>query len=161
MYQKLLWDTRYDAAALFKIYGVHIRGVFDLQLLEVASRDCGSKTYVSGLDKAIRRDLDGVVTTAEMEGWRKRKAEMKTMMGYPKEREKGLFDVRPMHADMIEYCVGDVDWLPLLHAIYLRRIESWWLGQVVMESVTRVDGAVLGKEEKVSRALSPWGFRRD
>jgi exonuclease 3'-5' domain-containing protein 1 len=50
------WDVRNDADALWAHHKVELKGVVDIQLLENASR-IGRRSFVSGLQKAIQRDL--------------------------------------------------------------------------------------------------------
>lgn len=135
-----------------------MQGVVDLQLMENASRTWpGDRMFVKGLEKAISTDLvqEGMVSPVELELWRVRKRGVKGTM----ETMNGVFDARPLTKEMVEYCVGDVSYLPLLHAVYLRKIRVGWLGQVVVESSRRVNEAILAlpRAEGRERARGPWG----
>jgi len=53
IYPKCLWDVRADASALWSLYRICLQGIMDIQILENASRQGGSRKFLRGLDKAI------------------------------------------------------------------------------------------------------------
>ncbi|MCJ1230512.1 hypothetical protein MMC12_007186 [Toensbergia leucococca] len=63
---KVFFDIRADSAALFNHYQVAIRGVHDLQLMELATRTY-SKKFLSGLAKCIQQD--STMSAAEKSEW--------------------------------------------------------------------------------------------
>jgi exonuclease 3'-5' domain-containing protein 1 len=151
---KGLWDVRNDADALWALYHVDIAGVTDIQLLENASRT-GDKTYIRGLDKCIQYDLKpGFMETHR---WIKTKKEVTSLMA------TDIFNVRPMDANTIQYCVNDVIHLPALHSLYLKRIESDWLANAMHESARRVAEAHSPgyDPQSPSKKLGPWGSGTD
>ncbi|KAL7624639.1 hypothetical protein AAE478_006208 [Parahypoxylon ruwenzoriense] len=151
---KCLWDVRRDADALWGLYRVHLAGVIDIQLLENASR-AGDKTYLSGLDNAVQRDLN--LGSIERYRWNTLKSQIKRLM------PTDIFAVRPLGPETIQYCANDVVHLPDLHAVYLRRITNDWLAKAKEQSSRRVDEArsVSCSPSSAERALGPWGRGTD
>lgn len=147
---KFLWDLRNDADALWSFFQVGIAGVTDIQLLENASRVTRDKTFLSGLDNAIRYDL--VLGTAERERWLRTKNEIKTRM------PAGVFSTRPLDSKAILYCANDVAYLPALQAVYERRISAPWLAKAKEHSQKRAVEAHSPDYDPQSRdkARGPW-----
>ncbi|KAH8742804.1 ribonuclease H-like domain-containing protein [Diaporthe sp. PMI_573] len=147
---KCFWDLRNDADALWALYKVGLAGVIDIQLLENASR-IGDKTYLCGLEKAIRLDMKLGFT--ELNRWTSSKREIKSLMS------ANVFTIRPVEAKTVQYCTDDVIYLPALHDFYLRRISSDWLAKAEEESTRRVDEAHAPTYEPQSatKTLGPWG----
>ena len=75
---KVFFDIRNDSDALYSLYGIHVRGIWDLQLMELATRNF-AKRCVNGLAKCIERDSR--IGYGE-------KAELRTV----KEKVRNLFD---------------------------------------------------------------------
>ncbi|KAK8131443.1 hypothetical protein PG984_007881 [Apiospora sp. TS-2023a] len=115
--QKVVFDVRNHSDALFSHYGIRLRGVTDLQLMELAARTFGDRRFVNGLSRCIERDLGlGLI---EKRDWTQRK-----------EREKGgnheVFNQRPLAQELKNYCVADVTFLPRLWALYNFKIAAAW-----------------------------------
>ncbi|KAL6900428.1 hypothetical protein GGI43DRAFT_48876 [Trichoderma evansii] len=71
---KVFFDVRNDSDALFRLFGISLAGVQDLQLMELAANidSLYPRRYVSGLSKCIEKDLSA---TQELKGeWLKAKA---------------------------------------------------------------------------------------
>jgi len=147
---KCAWDVRNDADALWALYGVGLAGVIDIQLLENASR-IGDKTYIRGLDKSVRFDLN--LGFMEIGRWIQTKKEVQSLM------PANVFASRPMDAKTVQYCANDVIHLPDLHALYLSRIRSRWLARAKKESARRVAEAHSPGYDPQSptKKLGPWG----
>ncbi|KAK3384020.1 hypothetical protein B0T24DRAFT_607158 [Lasiosphaeria ovina] len=148
---KYLWDVRSDADALWALYGVGLRGVTDLQLLENAGR-AGNRKLIRGLSKSIKRDL--ALTPADLDRWHRTKTEGKRLM------DENRFDVRPIAPDVVEYCLGDVALLPALHELYGGRVDAEWLAKVVDESARRIEEVQAVDYDTTftyKKMLAPWG----
>ncbi|KAK3342343.1 ribonuclease H-like domain-containing protein [Neurospora tetraspora] len=127
---KCFWDVRNDADALWAHHKVRLAGVTDVQLLENASR-AGNKTYLSGLDKCIEKDLQ--LKFKEVHRLVKTKKEVRDLMA-----TDDIFSRRPVNAKTMQYCVNDVVHLPALHNLYAKRITSNWLKKAMDHSARRV-----------------------
>lgn len=153
---KYLWDVRNGADALWALYQVRLAGVVDLQLLENASR-AGDKTYLSGLDKAVKFDL--TLGPMELNHWIRSRRETRGLPSMPPTVD--VFSVRPIRAKTVQYCTDDVSYLPDLHSLYLGRMGSGgeWLTKVQLESSRRVQEVQSPTYELKSstRAIGPWG----
>lgn len=64
---KVFFDVRNDSDALFSHFKIHLAGVQDIQLMELATRNY-SKKYVKGLAKCIEKDAP--VSVSEMQSWK-------------------------------------------------------------------------------------------
>ncbi|KAK4176133.1 3-5 exonuclease [Triangularia setosa] len=151
---KCLWDLRNDADALWALYKVGLAGVIDLQLLENASRT-GDKTYLCGLEKAIRLDLK--LGFLELNRLTSTKKEITSLMS------TNIFATRPLEPKTLQYCTNDVVYLPALHDLYLGRISIHWLAKAQEESSRRVD-EVHGLEydpQSPTKTRGPWGSGAD
>ncbi|OTB17086.1 hypothetical protein K445DRAFT_288162 [Daldinia sp. EC12] len=148
---KYLWDVRNDADALWAHYQVRLAGVTDIQLLENATRK-GPKTYVTGLNKGIERDLN--LRYMEKQHWIQTKKEVTATM------PDDIFARRPLDTKTIQYCANDVVHLPALHQTYARRIDSQWMRKVMDESARRVADACSPTYEPQSetKKFGPWAF---
>ncbi len=143
---------RNDADALWAHHGVRLAGVIEVQLLENASR-FGSKTFLHGLDKCVKRELG--LTFDEECRWAETKRAVKAQM------DNDVFARRPLDAKTLEYCANDVVHLPALHAVYARRITDWWMTEAMAQSARRVVKACSPEYEPQSKAkaFGPWGYR--
>lgn len=151
---KFLWDLRNDADALWSLFEVSIAGVTDIQLLENASRGSRNKTFLNGLEKAIRFDL--TLGTVERERWVRTKDEIKTRM------PAGIFSTRPLDAKTVLYCANDVNYLPALQTVYERRISPPWLAKAKNHSQQRAIEARSPNYDPQSpdKARGPWAQHR-
>ncbi|KAK4463494.1 ribonuclease H-like domain-containing protein [Cladorrhinum samala] len=147
---KCFWDVRNDADALWALYNVGLSGVIDIQLLENASR-FGDKTYLNGLERAVRQSL--ALGRVELDRFTASKRETTSLMS------SNVFDIRPMDPKTVQYCTNDVVYLPALHQFYLRRLSPAWLEKAKLESLRRVEVAHSpGYEPRSpSKRLGPWG----
>lgn len=48
------------------------------------------------------------------------------------------FNVRPLPQVLIDYCIGDVEFLPLLSTIYQKRMSCHWLEKAQVETEKRL-----------------------
>ncbi|KAK0623994.1 ribonuclease H-like domain-containing protein [Immersiella caudata] len=137
--RKFLWDTRNDADALWAHYKVALNGVTDVQLMENASRE-GSKEFLGGLDKCVQYGLS--LGYLELSQWLRTKQDVKSMMS------NGVFAKRPMEEKTVQYCVGDVQYLPKLYEVYGKKLNKEW-----MEKARSAGYEPQGPRKK----FGPWG----
>ncbi|KAK9778956.1 putative Ribonuclease H-like domain-containing protein [Seiridium cardinale] len=142
-------DARNDADAFWALYQVSLTGVLDVQLLENASR-IGGKTYLHGLEKAIKFDLR--LGYLELDRWTRRKNSIRNLMS------SNVFAVRPVSDEVAQYCVNDVTYLPRLHDLYMERISVEWPRKVEEESSRWAAEAHSATYEprSATKAVGPW-----
>jgi exonuclease 3'-5' domain-containing protein 1 len=133
--KKYLFDVRNDSDALFALFGVRLAGAVDIQLLELASRK-GDKYVVCGLAKCIEQER--ALPLRALEQWQSTKKEVVKMFDPKLGGSYEVFNARPLPQVLIEYCVGDVEFLPLLSTIYQSRLDSPWLEKVRIETEKRL-----------------------
>ncbi|KAK0674505.1 ribonuclease H-like domain-containing protein [Cercophora samala] len=153
--RKYLWDVRNDADALKSLHNVGLSGVIDLQLLENMTRP-GNSLFIMGLKQAIESDLD--LSDQEKTNWVKCKRDIGTRLN---SGALGLFSRRPLTSDIIQYCAGDVRYLPLLKKAYEERcaLTPDWLKRLKKASARRVQESHLPgyKPNGRSKRYGPWG----
>jgi exonuclease 3'-5' domain-containing protein 1 len=112
---KVFFDVRNDSDALFAHFGVALQGVEDVQLMESATRKTTrSRRFVSGLAKCIEQNMSTSQTTADLARWKLAKEKGEQLFHPSRGGSYAVFNQRPMPADIIAYCVGDVQHLPAL-----------------------------------------------
>jgi exonuclease 3'-5' domain-containing protein 1 len=134
--KKYLFDVRNDSDALFALFGVRLAGVVDVQLLELASRK-GPKHFVCGLAKCIEQEQ--TLPSLALSQWQSTKKEGVKMFDPKLGGSYEVFNVRPLPQVLIEYCVGDVEFLPLLSAIYDSRLDGPGMEKVRIETEKRLE----------------------
>jgi exonuclease 3'-5' domain-containing protein 1 len=148
--KKYLFDVRNDSDALFALFGVRLAGAVDIQLLELASRT-GDKHVVCGLAKCIEQEQ--ALPLRALEQWQSTKKEVVKTFDPKLGGSYEVFNARPLPQVLIEYCVGDVEFLPLLSTIYQSRLDSPWLERVQIETEKRL-------EESRSPSYQPHGKQK-
>ena len=119
---KALWDCRQDSDALYWHYQIFLQGVLDVQLI-----DCYEHHYVQGY---------GVVVRARLlccDWYDEREIAVKNKSYFDKDKDYSVFDVRPLSQALIDYCVGDVKYLPWIFNIRSHRLvvhRKWPDGSV-------------------------------
>jgi exonuclease 3'-5' domain-containing protein 1 len=132
---KLLFDTRNDSDALFAHYKIHLRGVIDVQLMELAARTDLPKGEIMSLKNCVIRylpldpkvKLNWIQTKTEGSNFCKR-------VGWQ------VYDQRPLNSDLFEYAAQDVTLLPQIYRVFdteLVQKGAWWY-LVKFESERRV-----------------------
>jgi len=104
---KLFYDVRRDSEALYHQFGVHLRGVCDMQLMELASRRSRNQSvvYLPGLARLLGdrfTDLDASLQS------------IKDGMSGKYEAQPDLWQRRPLTRDQTIYAAVDVVLLHLL-----------------------------------------------
>jgi exonuclease 3'-5' domain-containing protein 1 len=152
---KVFFDVRNDSDTLFAHFGVALQGVEDIQLMESATRTTTkSRRFLNGLAKCIENyapdNFDRV-------SWKlvKKKGEQlfKTEHGGSVE----VFNQRPILDDIVSYCVGDVQCLPLLWDKFQHKTYRW-RDLVNQETKKRVAASHKPeyKPHGAEKSLAPW-----
>lgn len=152
---KCIFDIRHDSDALYGLYGVTVQGVHDLQLMELATR-LGNRRHVNGLTRCIVNDA-GLDRAATAEFEKKKKQGMDLFLP-GKGGSWDVFSERPMEPEILDYCVQDVKYLPLLWREYNGRLSAYWRGRVTSATLARVKLSKDPNFEGRGRhmALGPW-----
>ena len=152
---KVFFDVRNDADALYAHFNISLRGVHDIQLLEVATRS-RAKDRVVGLGKCIK--FDARLTAEAQQDWEAIKGRGKALFNTKDGGSFEVFNTRPIPQDIVDYCAHDVVYLPVLWNVYSQKIGKKWLKRVQEETVKRV---LMSQAESYDphgehKVLSPW-----
>ncbi|OHE92934.1 hypothetical protein CORC01_11801 [Colletotrichum orchidophilum] len=154
---KVFFDVRNDSDALYHHFKIDLRGIQDLQLMEIATRTF-SRRHVNGLSRCIERDAS--LSTLERIAWKRVKDKGVKLFAPERGGSYEVFNERPLSSDMIDYCAQDVQVLPLLWARYKSNITSTWWQRIQDASKERVklsqSSTFVGKGQYM--ALSPSGW---
>ncbi|RVD81593.1 uncharacterized protein DFL_009450 [Arthrobotrys flagrans] len=160
----VFYDIRSDNDALYHHFNIHISNVIDLQLYELATRDgfANNRRYLHGLSKAI-------LANANLSAWEAARMDQVKQRGLGLfAPEKGgsyeVFNRRPLPGELLEYCVQDVQYLPVLLRNFtqrLGRMDKRWMERIRTETEARIalckrDSFPKGRQN----ALAPVSFRR-
>lgn len=154
---KVFFDVRSDSDALYSLFGINLAGVQDLQLMELATRDF-SRKLVSSLAKCIERDAP--MTSSEKIEWKVAKEKGRRLFS---PAEGGSFEVlnaRPLLAEIMQYCVQDVQFLARLWLEYSQRLTPFWASRVEEEVEKRIKDSKSAdfNETGAPRSLGPAGW---
>lgn len=116
---KVFFDIRNDSDALFGLFGVRVKGIEDIQLMELASRGF-QKRHVNGLAKCIERD--STLPFAVKREWRASKERGYRLFDPNLGGSYAVFDERPLSAEIQKYCVQDVIHMPALRELYQAKL---------------------------------------
>jgi exonuclease 3'-5' domain-containing protein 1 len=120
--RKVFFDVRNDSDALYAHYGIDLRGVLDIQLMESANRQSTqSREFVSGLSKCIESILIG----HDRDQWKLRKETGDRLWNPDKGGSYSVFNARPLSNEILAYCAGDVQYLPALYKKYKIGTNRW------------------------------------
>ncbi len=156
---KVFFDVRNDSDALYAHYGIKLQGVRDVQLMESACRaTTDRRSFVSGLAACIEEFLHG----QERNRWRLCKKNGERLWNPQKGGSYSVFNSRPLSDDIIEYCVGDVQYLPGLYHKYSRGTDRW-RKLIAEESQNRVIASQKTEYQPSGegRARSPWSLEQN
>lgn len=156
--KKYLFDVRNDADALFGLYGVQIRGVVDVQLLELACRQ-GPKYRLCGLATCMRQE--DVLSGEGLLEWEATKQQVVEMFDPKLGGSYEVFNLRPLPQILVDYCMGDVRFLAVLSRVYESRLTKNWLRKVRLESAERLKQSRASTYEHQGRhkTLGPKSWR--
>lgn len=128
---KVFFDVRNDSDALHALFSVHLHGIHDLQLMELAARRA-RRRFVSGLAKCIEQDAP--LTVRERLALVNAKEAGKKLFAPERGGSYAVFNERPMKEGIVRYCANDVCILPRLWRYYDGRIGAKWREKVLAES---------------------------
>lgn len=152
---KVFFDVRNDSDALFAHYGIDLKGIEDVQLMENAARP-GRRRYIIGLEKTIQNFAP--ITPAEKQTWSAVKDKGLHLFHPSKGGTYEVFNQRPLNADVVSYCVNDVQFLPGLRDKLWRGLSPTWKKRVVQETENRVrESQAPGyNPQSESKKFGPW-----
>lgn len=133
---KAFFDVRNDSDALYAHFQVRLQGVYDIQLMEFATRCRSSGDYVRGLAKCI--EYHCMLDDAEKDMRRGIKEKGRALFVPECGGSYEVFNERPLNRDIWEYCVQDVTMLPILWKYYNSRLRYVWKETVRLESEHRI-----------------------
>lgn len=120
-YPKVFFDLRNDSDALYAHYGVKLRCVVDVQLLEFGTRPRPGR-YLKGLAKSITEDSE--LNHRQIREWQASKELGHGMFDPKKGGSYEVFNHRPLDKAIEEYCARDVLFLPVLLQVYASRLRG-------------------------------------
>lgn len=134
--KKYFFDVRNDSDALNSLFGIRLAGVTDVQLLELACRKAPRVT-LSGLARCIEQD-SGLPCKVRKD-WESTKAQVKRKFNPEASGTGEVFNERPLPEDLLRYCAGDVQFLPVLASKYQARLSPAWPKKVAQETTRRLE----------------------
>lgn len=154
---KVFFDLRNDSDALHHHFGIRLRGVEDIQLMENAARPRFQRRYINGLDRCITSDAP--ISLADKLAWKCIKDNGLKLFHPAKGGSYEVFNERPLDANVERYCILDVQFLPLLRNLYWGRLDSIWKQKVVEETERRVQESQAPSYQPHSdnKKFGPWG----
>ncbi|KAK7424557.1 hypothetical protein QQZ08_008567 [Neonectria magnoliae] len=152
---KVFFDVRNDSDALYALYGIDLKAVEDVQLMENAARP-GRRRFVTGLEKTIQAYAP--LTAAQKLAWRAAKERGAALFHPSKDGSYQVFNKRPLDDDIVRYCVNDVQHLPALRDKLWGSLGSEWRRRVVEETEKRVkeSQAATYDPQGDSKKFGPW-----
>ena len=154
---KAFFDVRNDSDALYSHFNVHLGGIHDIQLMELATR-AFSRRCVNGLAKCIEKDAQ--MTTKEKMIWIAAKEKGKRLFAPERGGSYAVFNTRPLPQDILEYCVQDVQYLPKLWSLYHTRLTPRWSERLATATRDRVvqshSAGYNGKGRHMALGPSEW-----
>ncbi|RDH26307.1 exonuclease [Aspergillus welwitschiae] len=122
---KVFFDVRNDSDALFSQYGIELAGVQDLQLMELATRKC--------------IEHDAPMTISGRARWKACKDGGRKLFAPECGGSYEVFIIRPLSAEIMQYCAQDVRLLPKLWHKYYQRMTPSWRRKVEEEVKNRIE----------------------
>ncbi|KAL3475113.1 ribonuclease H-like domain-containing protein [Aspergillus californicus] len=155
--QKSFFDVRNDSDALYAHFGVHLAGIQDIQLLELATRS-GSRRLINGLSRCIERDAG--LTWSETRGWKDIKENGRQIFAPERGGSYEVFNARPLSEAIIKYCAQDVQILPKLWSVYNGKLGWIWKEKIKVATRERINVCFQAGYTGVGRhmAQSPSGW---
>ncbi len=153
---KVFFDLRNDSDALHHHYGVRLRGVEDVQLMENATRPAGQRRFVNGLERCI--DNHAPISFQMKREWKATKEKGLKLFHPSKGGSYDVFNARPIDTDLVRYCVNDVQFLPQLRSRYWRMLNQEWKGKVTEETEKRVlqSQSATYQPRSEAKKFGPW-----
>jgi exonuclease 3'-5' domain-containing protein 1 len=132
------YDVRQDSNVLYNLHQVSLAGVYDIQLLELATRACGSgrSRYLNGLKRSIEDYLP------QPREWKQVKEAGLALFTPERGGRFEVFDERPLDPRLIAYCAQDVALFFQLEEVLRRKMGAEqvarWEDKIIAESAERV-----------------------
>ncbi|KAL3466891.1 ribonuclease H-like domain-containing protein [Aspergillus heterothallicus] len=154
---KAFFDVRNDSDALYAQFGIHLAGIVDIQLFELATRG-GPRRLVNGLARCIERDAG--LSWTETAEWRNTKENGRKLFAPERGGSYEVFNARPLSEDIIKYCAQDVRILPNLLTIYNSKLRGGWKEKIEAATRDRIDVCLQARYTGVGRhmAQAPLGW---
>ncbi|KAI9849403.1 MAG: hypothetical protein M1838_000146 [Thelocarpon superellum] len=151
----VLFDVRNDSDALFSHFQIDLKGVQDMQLIELATRPFHRK-FVNSLAKCIEEDA--ALTYGDKERWKSVKETGTRLFDPNVGGSYDVFNARPLSEAIKIYSVQDVVYLPTLWGTYSRKLSKEWWAKVLQESQARValSQTATYQSSRRHKALGPW-----
>ncbi|OAK93864.1 hypothetical protein IQ06DRAFT_363950 [Phaeosphaeriaceae sp. SRC1lsM3a] len=122
---KVFFDVRNDSDALFSHFGIALKGIEDIQVMESATRKTtASRRLVSGLAGCIRNLLSHPSNYLDYARWKSIKEHGEQLFKPEVGGSHDVFNRRPMLKEIIQYCAGDVCYLVELRKLFLAQIQG-------------------------------------
>lgn len=159
--KKVLFDVRNDSDALFAHHQISLRGVIDIQLMELAARTY-SRRYLAGLAKCV--EGGSAAAPATKEHWRS-VAQIFDLRRRSEELSgRHILNIRPIDPLVLELSKLRVVLLPQLWRIYSNKLRAdyqcFWRSKLTFETEERVKFARSARYDGDSKdnALGPWDW---
>ena len=123
---KAFFDVRNDSDALYHEFGLYLRGVVDIQLMELRTR-AGSRKFVNGLARCLENYF-ATSAPGQASLWRQAKQAGIRLFAPERGGSYDIFNARPMPQAIVDYCIQDVTLLPQLYDLYAEGISNVWQG---------------------------------
>ena len=156
---KVFFDVRKDSDSLFAHFGVQLHGVEDVQLMKSATRKTTqSRRLLSGLAKWVEKDAPMSFGGSGSGSWKLAKEKGERLFKPEHGGSYEVFNQRPIPAEIVDYCVGDVQCLPELRDKFWGSRDLQWRDLVKEESTKRVAASQRSEYQPHGRdkALAPW-----
>lgn len=154
---KVVFGVRNDSDALYQHYGIALQGIQDIQLMENASRPLTRpKQYINDLARCI--EYDALLSPQQKTSWKDAKERGARTFAPEKGGSYEVFNARPLRAEILEYCVQDVRFLPSLRQSYWARLDPDWKKKVEDATKARVELSQSGNYQPHGehKKLGPW-----
>ncbi|KAL5401077.1 hypothetical protein PMIN03_011831 [Paraphaeosphaeria minitans] len=117
---KVFFDVRNDSDALFAHFGIALKGVEDVQVMESATKKTtASRRLLNGLARCIEDNLSHFSNRQELDRWKLTKKNGERLFKPELGGSYEVFNRRPIPKELIGYCVGDVKYLADLRNFFL------------------------------------------
>lgn len=159
--KKMFFDVRNDSDALSAHHQISLRGVIDIQLMELATRTY-YRRYLASLAKCV--EGDSAVAPAAKEHWRSVAQTFDLRRRSEELSGRHIINIRPIDPLVLEFSKLRVVLLPHLWRAYSNKLradgELFWRSKITFETEERVKLAKSASYDGDSKkkALGPWDW---